>query len=130
MSASEAEIGALFINAKEGEINYLILEDIIHLQPPNLIHCNNSTATGIANGTVKRQLSRSTEMNYLWIADQIAQKLSMLIGTQDKKIWQTTSINTTLECITANSDHIITTWITLQPISLEPLLQGSCQGVL
>ena len=54
-SAAEAELGALFVNAKEGRVIRLILQELGHPQPPTLIHCNNSTTTGIANNTVKRQ---------------------------------------------------------------------------
>eukprot|EP00804_Cyclotella_cryptica_P003418 CCRYP_018558-RA/>CCRYP_018558-RA protein AED:0.36 eAED:0.21 QI:0/0/0/1/1/0.83/6/0/1396 len=73
-SASEAELGALFVNAKEGRILRLILQELGHPQPPTPIHCDNSTAAGIANNTVKRQRSRSMEMRYFWIADQVARK--------------------------------------------------------
>eukprot|EP00804_Cyclotella_cryptica_P013531 CCRYP_017239-RA/>CCRYP_017239-RA protein AED:0.45 eAED:0.45 QI:0/0/0/1/1/1/2/0/507 len=52
----------------------LILQELDHPQPPTPIHCNNSTAAGIANNTVKRQRSRSMEMRYFWIADQVACK--------------------------------------------------------
>ncbi|KAL7483088.1 hypothetical protein ACHAW6_013638 [Cyclotella cf. meneghiniana] len=73
-SAAEAELGALFVNAKEGRILRLILHELGHPQPTTPIHCDNSTATGIANNTVKRQRSRSMEMRYFWIADQVARK--------------------------------------------------------
>ena len=71
-SAAEAELGALFVNAKEGRVIRLILQELGHPQPPTPIHCDNSTAAGIANNTVKRQRSRSMEMRYFWIADQVA----------------------------------------------------------
>lgn len=74
-SAAEAELGALFVNAKEGRVIRLILQELGHPQPPTPIHCDNSTAAGIANNTVKRQRSRSMEMRYFWIADQVARKL-------------------------------------------------------
>jgi hypothetical protein len=73
-SAAEAELGALFVNAKEGRVIRLILSELGHPQPPTPIHCDNSTAAGIANNTVKRQRSRSMEMRYFWIADQVARK--------------------------------------------------------
>eukprot|EP00804_Cyclotella_cryptica_P019747 CCRYP_009656-RC/>CCRYP_009656-RC protein AED:0.39 eAED:0.39 QI:0/-1/0/1/-1/1/1/0/229 len=73
-SAAEAELGALFVNAKEGRIIRLILHELGHPQPPTPIHCDNSTAAGIANNTVKHQCSRSMEMCYFWIADQVARK--------------------------------------------------------
>jgi hypothetical protein len=72
--AAEAELGALFVNAKEGRIIRLILHELGHTQPPTPIHCDNSTAAGIANNTIKRQRSRSMEMRYFWIADQVARK--------------------------------------------------------
>ena len=61
-SAAEAELGALFLNCKEGKILRLALEEMGHLQPPTTVHCDNLTATGIANDTVKKQRSRLTEM--------------------------------------------------------------------
>lgn len=71
-SAAESELGALFVNAKEGKVIRLILHELGHKQPATPIHCDNSTAAGIANNTVKRQRSRSMEMRYFWIADQVA----------------------------------------------------------
>eukprot|EP00956_Cyclotella_meneghiniana_P012720 scaffold18074_cov132-Cyclotella_meneghiniana.AAC.3 len=73
-SAAEAELGALFVNAKEGRVIRLILQELGHPQPPTPIHCDNSTAAGIANNTVKRQRSRSMEMRYFWVADQVQRK--------------------------------------------------------
>jgi hypothetical protein len=73
-SAAEAELGALFVNAKEGRIIRLILQELGHPQPPTPIHCDNSTPAGIANNPVKCQCSRSMEMRYFWIADQVAHK--------------------------------------------------------
>ena len=51
-SAAEAELAALFLNAKEGKIICLILAELCHHQPPRPMHCDNKTATGIANDTV------------------------------------------------------------------------------
>ena len=52
-SATEAELGALFLNAKEAKITRLTLEELGHPQPPTPIHCDNVTAAGLANNTVK-----------------------------------------------------------------------------
>ena len=70
-SAAEVELAALFINAKEGKIIRMTLEEMGHKQPPTPIHCDNVTATGIANNTVKKQQSRSMEMRLFWITDQV-----------------------------------------------------------
>ena len=54
-SAAEAKLGALFVNAKEGNVILLILKELGHPQPPTPIHCGDSTAAEIANNTVKCQ---------------------------------------------------------------------------
>ena len=63
-SVAEAELGALFMNCKEGSILCPILKEMGHKHPPTPVHCDNSTAVSIANDTVKRQRSRSMEMQY------------------------------------------------------------------
>ena len=61
-SAAEAELGALFLNLKEGKTLRLTLMELGHVQPPTPVHCDNSTATGIANDSVKKQRSQSMNM--------------------------------------------------------------------
>eukprot|EP00804_Cyclotella_cryptica_P024159 CCRYP_015591-RA/>CCRYP_015591-RA protein AED:0.25 eAED:0.16 QI:0/0/0/1/1/1/2/0/716 len=70
-SAAEAELGALFLNCKEGKMPRLILQELGHMQPPTPTHCDNETATGIDNDTVKKQQSRSMEMRFFWVTDQV-----------------------------------------------------------
>ena len=70
-SAAEAELAALFVNAKEGKIIRMTLEEMGHKQLSTPMHCDNITATGIANDTVKKQRSRSMEMRFFWITDQV-----------------------------------------------------------
>jgi hypothetical protein len=77
-SAAEAELGALFLNCKEGIIFRLTLEELGHPQPRTPVHCDNATTVGIANNTVKRQQSRSMEMGYFWVGDKEAQLSSLL----------------------------------------------------
>lgn len=74
-SAAEAELGALFLNAKLAKILRLTLEEMGHPQPPTPIHIDNSTTVGIVNNTVKRQQSRSMEMRYFWLLDGATQAL-------------------------------------------------------
>ena len=74
-SAAEAELGALFLSAKEAKIMCLTLEELGHPQPATPIHIDNSTKVGIVNNTVKRQKSRSMEMHYFWLLDGTIQKL-------------------------------------------------------
>eukprot|EP00804_Cyclotella_cryptica_P009435 CCRYP_017331-RA/>CCRYP_017331-RA protein AED:0.34 eAED:0.34 QI:0/0/0/1/0/0/2/0/180 len=56
--AAEAELGALLFSAKEAKTMRLTLEELGHSQPPNPIHCDNSTTVGIVDNTVKWQKSR------------------------------------------------------------------------
>jgi hypothetical protein len=42
------------------------------------VHCDNTTAVGIANSTVKRQQSRSMEMRFFWISGKVAQDMYAL----------------------------------------------------
>ena len=70
-SAAEEELAALFLNIKEGKILRLTLEEFGHKQPPTPVHYDNSTATGIANDSVKKQCSRSMEMRCFWVTDQV-----------------------------------------------------------
>ena len=53
--AAEAELGALFLNAREAKILRLILHELGHEQPPTPIHLDNTTAVGIVNNTIKHQ---------------------------------------------------------------------------
>jgi hypothetical protein len=77
-SAAEAELGALFHNCQDGIIFRQTLTDMGHPQPKTPVHCDNATAVGIANNTVKRQRSRSMEMRFFWIGDKVAQEMYAL----------------------------------------------------
>ena len=65
-SIAEAELGALFMNAKECRIIRLTLKELGHPQPPNPTHCDNTTAAGISSGSVKRKSSKAMEMQYFY----------------------------------------------------------------
>jgi hypothetical protein len=61
-AAAEAELGTLFLNAKEAKIMRLTLHELGHPQLPTPIHIDNSTTLGNVNNTIKHQKSRSMEM--------------------------------------------------------------------
>ena len=52
-SAAEAELGALFHNCQDGIIFRQTLTNLGHPQPKTPVHCDNATAVGIVNNTVK-----------------------------------------------------------------------------
>jgi hypothetical protein len=58
-SAVEAEIGAVFINAKEVDVLRTTLEELGHKQPPTPMDTDNTTATKYRNGTVKQKRTKA-----------------------------------------------------------------------
>ena len=53
-SAAEAELGTLFHNCQDGIIlHQTLIMEMGHPQPKMPVHCDNATAVGIANNTVK-----------------------------------------------------------------------------
>jgi hypothetical protein len=73
-STAEAELSALFFYCKQATIFQLTLKEMGHPQPPTPINWDNSTAVSIANNTVKCQHSSSMEIQFIWVADAVAQK--------------------------------------------------------
>jgi hypothetical protein len=61
---AEAVLGALFLNCQEGMILKLTLDDLGHKQSKIPVHCDNTTAVGIVNNSIKWQRSRAMEMRY------------------------------------------------------------------
>ena len=49
------------------------LEEMGHPQPPTAIVVDNSTASGIANKTVKQRRSKAMDMRFYWVRSKIAQ---------------------------------------------------------
>jgi hypothetical protein len=63
-SAAEAEIGAVFINAKEGAALRTTLEELGHKHPPTPMETDNTTATGYSNGTIKQKRTKAMDMRF------------------------------------------------------------------
>jgi hypothetical protein len=72
-SAGEAEIGAVFIDAKEGAVLRTTLEELGQKQPPTPMETDNTTATGYSNGTIKQKRTRAMDMRFYWIKDRVKQ---------------------------------------------------------
>ena len=70
-SAAEAELGDLFLNCQEAVPIQITLEEMGHPQPPTPVQVDNSTALGIATGTIKQSKSKSMDMRFYWIMDRI-----------------------------------------------------------
>jgi hypothetical protein len=70
-SSSEAKLAGLFYNGKEVAPKCITLEELGHPQPPTSIITDNSTATGIANDTIRQKRSKAMDMCYYWIRDRV-----------------------------------------------------------
>ncbi len=104
-SAAEAELGALFHNCQDGIIFRQMLADMGHPQPKMPVHCNNATAVGIANNTIKRQQSRSMEMRFFGSVTRWHKRCLHSDGTLGKRIWQITKVSTPWGHTTLQFDH-------------------------
>jgi len=72
-SAAEAELAALFLNAKEAVAIRTTLSELGHPQPSTPIQTDNKCAAGIANDTVKQKRSKAIDMRFYWIRDRVKQ---------------------------------------------------------
>jgi hypothetical protein len=72
-STAESEIGAVFINAKEGSVLCTALEELGHPQPPTPMETDKTTATGYINGTIKQKLTKAMDMRFYWIKYRVKQ---------------------------------------------------------
>ena len=73
-SAAEAEIAALFMNAKAAIPIRQALIKMGHPQPPTKMKTNNSTANGFANSTIKEDKSKAIDMQFHWLKCREAQQ--------------------------------------------------------
>jgi hypothetical protein len=69
-SAAEAELGALYLNAKETVYLRQILHEIGHPQPPTPIQTDNTTASGVVNNIVQPKRTKAMDMRYHWLRDR------------------------------------------------------------
>lgn len=91
-SATESEFAGLFYNARDAVPLRITLIEMGHPQPPTPIQTDNSTANGIANGTVKQRKSKAMDMRFYWIQDRIRQKQFHVYwapGSQNRADYQT-----------------------------------------
>jgi hypothetical protein len=73
-SAAESEVGACFHNAQSGAPLRVTLTELGHIQPPTPLRTDNSTAYGILNETIKKNISKAMDMRYHLLTDRVRQK--------------------------------------------------------
>jgi hypothetical protein len=69
LSAAEAEIGALYLNAKEGIYLRQILFEMEHPQPPTPIQTDNTTPEGVINNKIQPKQTKAVDMRFHWLPD-------------------------------------------------------------
>jgi hypothetical protein len=72
-SVAEAELGALFVNAKEGTVTSTTLSEMGHNQDATELTTDNTTADGIINNTVQQKRSKAMDMRFYWFKDRVEQ---------------------------------------------------------
>jgi hypothetical protein len=73
LSAAEAELGALYINAKEAVYIRQILIKLDHPQPKTPIQTENLTAEGVINNKIQPKRTKAMDMRFHWLRDCEAQ---------------------------------------------------------
>jgi hypothetical protein len=73
-SAAEAELGALFMNAREAVYLRRILTEMGHPQPKMPDQTDNSTAEGAVNSKVQPKRTKSMDMRFEWLKDREAKE--------------------------------------------------------
>jgi hypothetical protein len=87
-SAAEAELGALFINAKAAVHMRRILQEMGHPQPCTPIQTDNSTAEGVINSSVRPKRTKSMDMHFEWLLDREQQGQFKIFGGPVRRIWR------------------------------------------
>jgi hypothetical protein len=69
-SATEAELAALYIMAREAVYIRSVLEELGHKQPPTPIQTNNAMAEAVVNGKVQPKHTKAMDMRFHWLRDR------------------------------------------------------------
>ena len=69
-SATEAELAALYIMAREAVYIRSVLEELGHKQPPTPIQTDNSMAEAVVNGKVQPKRTKAMDMRFHWLRDR------------------------------------------------------------
>ena len=73
-SATEAELAALYIMAREAVYIRIILEEMGHKQPKTPLQTDNAMANAVVNGIVQPKRTKAMDMRFHWLRDREAQE--------------------------------------------------------
>ena len=72
-SATEAELGALFVNAQEAVAPRNCLDAMGHPQPAAPLKTDDNAANGTLNNAMKQKRSKAIDVRFHWLCDQAQQ---------------------------------------------------------
>ena len=73
-SATEAELAALYIMAREAVYIRIILTKMGHQQPPTPIQTDNAMADAVVNGKIQPKRTKAMDMRFHWLRDRECQQ--------------------------------------------------------
>jgi hypothetical protein len=73
-SATESELGGLYIMARKAVYIRIILEELGHVQPPTSLQTDNAMADGVIKGKVQPKQIKAMDMRLHWLCDQECQR--------------------------------------------------------
>jgi len=73
-SATEAELAALYIMAREAVYIHIILEEMGHKQPPTPLQTDNAMADAGCNGKVQPKRTKAIDVRFHWLRDKECQE--------------------------------------------------------
>ncbi len=94
-STAEAELGALFINAKTAISMQQTLIELGHPQPRTPIQTDNATAHALLTNKILPKTLKAMNMRFHWLRCRDAQDQFRYYWRPERRTWQTTSLSTT-----------------------------------
>eukprot|EP00804_Cyclotella_cryptica_P006226 CCRYP_020767-RA/>CCRYP_020767-RA protein AED:0.16 eAED:0.16 QI:0/0/0/1/1/1/2/0/846 len=82
-SAADAELGELYINARETIPQRHLLNELGHPQPPTPIQIDNSTALGVVTNIIQPKRTKAMDMRFHWLRCRENQNSFAPIGAQE-----------------------------------------------
>ena len=73
-SATEAELAALYIMAREAVYIRIVLEELGHIQPPTPLQTDNAMADAVCNGKIQPKRTKAMDMRFHWLRDRECQQ--------------------------------------------------------
>ena len=84
-SAAEAEMSGIYHNTKTALMIRNILNALGHHQPPTPIKTDNATANAFIHNNIKQKRSKSWDMRYWWLRENIVKKIFNIFWEPEKK---------------------------------------------